>query len=1056
MPELGPVFMLNSRDPNAAPPGAALPKFQQLLSELFQFDAADLDFGIYRIMNHKRDAIRRFIDAKLPAAVNDALGSGPLANQSGAAAALDDAAQQVRANLGHAAIDVNGALAEQYHSLPLGQRYLDAQAAASAGNAAAGIYNHLYQFFRRYYQDGDFISQRRYSRRHRYAIPYNGQEVYLHWANRDQYYVKSDAHFRNYDWNAPNGVAVHFRLDNANVEQNNVKGETRFFLPLSDQAHWDDDARTITIPFEYRPLTADEKTVYKTRYTQDNIIAHAVAAIPQTLAGPTAAAALAALNGEHRRNARDAPVSRLEHHLRRYAARNNSDFFIHQDLAGFLNRELDFYLKNEVLNLDDLTRAGTDLAEGWFQTLRLVKSIGAQIIDFLAQIEDFQKTLWEKRKFVTATHYAIALGCIDPALYHDIAANNAQWQEWQTLHNIDGSDRTPAFLRAHPTLMLDTRHCDAVFTDRILAAFNDLDGITDGLLLHGDNWQALNLMAEKYAGQVKCIYIDPPYNTGGKDDGFLYKDNYQHSTWLSMMDGLMPANLNFLTDSGSFVSHIDEHEFNRFDQLVSLRFGADQNVGPVIWDKRNPKGDATGIASQHEYLCWAVKDYDVIKGNKNSLSRKKENARAIISKADELVRLNEGVSDDVRDEFRAWLNKQDFAGGEKAYSRLDDDGAVYRPVSMAWPNTSQAPEQYFIPLLHPVSGKPCPVPARGWRNSPQTMANLLADGMILFGPDETTQPQRKYLLRDNMTENVPSLYYFGGSDADLQKDYGYSFPNPKPLRMADYIIPITAPGKDAIVLDYFAGSGTTAHAVINLNREDGGRRKFILVEMGQYFDTVLLPRIKKAVYTPEWRNGQPRRAATPQEAERSPRIIKYQTLESYEDALDSIEFEPPPAGQPPLEEILGDEYLLKYMLPWETKGSATLLNAGQLTGPFSYRLRVHSNGAPRERTVDLPETFNWLLGLKVTTRRAYRDRAGRRYLVYRGATRERPGHPVTVIWRDTAGWTARNFFQDRELIADLELDDAAETVYINGGAVIPGTTALEPLFKARMFAAVNG
>ena len=96
-----------------------------------------------------------------------------------------------------------------------------------------------------------------------------------------------------------------------------------------------------------------------------------------------------------------APVSRLEHHLRRYVGRNNSDFFIHKDLSGFLNRELDFYLKNEVLNLENLATAGQDLAEGWFQQLRLTKEVGRKIIDFLAQIEHFQKMLWEKRKFVT-------------------------------------------------------------------------------------------------------------------------------------------------------------------------------------------------------------------------------------------------------------------------------------------------------------------------------------------------------------------------------------------------------------------------------------------------------------------------------------------------------------------------------------------------------------------------------------------------------------------------------------------------------------------------------
>ena len=144
------------------------------------------------------------------------------------------------------------------------------------------------------------------------------------------------------------------------------------------------------------------------------------------------------------------------------------------------------------------------------------------------------------------------------------------------------------------------------------------------------------------------------------------------------------------------------------------------------------------------------------------------------------------------------------------------------------------------------------------------------------------------------------------------------------------------------------------------------------------------------------------------------------------------------------------------MLRWETKGSATLLNAGELTRPFSYRLRVHSNGAQRERTIDLLETFNWLLGLNVRHRKTYCDDAGRRYLVYRGTTRERPGHPVAVIWRDTVGWTLDDFARDRDFVSEQELAGDADTVYINEGANIPGATALEPLFKARMFAAVNG
>ena len=395
-----------------------LATFQDLLRELFQFDCADLDFGIYRIMNHKRDAVEQFIRERLPAIVAEELDRGPLAQQARAEDNLAEVTQRVRDALGESAIDERGVLSPLDSELPVVQQlvkeYEEAQRQADGGSRSrdaveAAIYNHLYTFFSRYYEEGDFISKRRYSRNQRYAIPYNGEEVYLHWANSDQYYVKTDEHFRNYDWTAPNGVSVHFRLKNADVEQNNVKGDRRFFIPRVSETAWDTDSNAITIPFEYRPLSGGEATAYGTRNQQDRIIGEALAKLPEQLHDN--APAIAALTGEHRRNDKG-PVSRLEHHFRRYVGRNNSDFFIHKDLSGFLNRELDFYLKNEVLNLDSLVAAGQDLTEGWFQQMRLTKAVGSQIIDFLAQIEDFQKTLWEKRKFVIETHYCITLSNI--------------------------------------------------------------------------------------------------------------------------------------------------------------------------------------------------------------------------------------------------------------------------------------------------------------------------------------------------------------------------------------------------------------------------------------------------------------------------------------------------------------------------------------------------------------------------------------------------------------------------------------------------------------------
>ncbi len=1033
-----------------------LATFQTLLRELFQFDCADLDFGIYRIMNRKREIIERFITDDLPKAVVEQLDSGTLAEQAQAEQELQEIRQRIGETLGDAAIDSDGNLVEMYHNTPLGRKYLELEAKSAGGQGRdaleAAIFNHLYAFFSRYYQDGDFISKRRYSKRQRYAIPYNGEEVHLHWANRDQYYIKTGEHFCDYSF-AVHGVTVHFKLQAADVEQDNVKGDKRFFLPCIATIAWDGEAKQLDIPFEYRPLTTQEEITYGKKNQQEAIITKAVAEIPKKL--DKASDALAALTREKRLDDAGPAVSFLEHHLRQYTRRNTSDFFIHKDLRGFLVRELDFYLKNEVLNLGDMEVAGEARAEGWFQMMRTIRSVGDQIIDFLDQIEGFQKMLWEKRKFASETHYCIAAGHIDEGFYEDIARCEAQWDEWKALFSIDeeqidlfnaGKDKTGKrveFLKAHPTLVLDSKHFDQDFVDRLLGSFDDLDEMTDGVLIHGENWQALNLLQARYHGQVQCIYIDPPYNTG--EDGFPYKDSYQHSSWLAMMNDRLGLAVQFMAERGSFVCHIDEHEFNSLETLIAQYLGENQKVGPIIWDKRNPKGDPQGIATQHEYLCWAVRDFADLKGPKGNLLRKKENAHQILKKAAALIRKSGGkVTESTKDELKSWVKGQNFSKGEKAYCHLDDEGNVYRPVSMAWPNKKKAPDEYFEPLTHPITGEQCPVPERGWRNPPQTMENLLREGKILFGKDEKTQPNRKYILKENIMENVPSLYYFGGSDDALQKAMDYYFPNPKPLRMGKYITSITAPRSKDKILDYFAGSGTTAHAVINLNREDGGQRKFILVEMGEYFDTVLLPRIKKVAFTPEWKDGKPKSMATSEEAERGPRIVKYMRLESYEDALNNIDFNETPAQQA----LQFDDYLLKYMLLWETKRSATLLNVEKLSQPFCYTLHIHADSQTRQQIADIPETFNYLLGLRVETRRVYYD-DDRRYLVYRGYIDQQQ---IVVIWRETQDWDEADLVRDKKFVAEQQLTDGADEVYVNGDSFIREAKALEPTFKRRMFA----
>ena len=1038
--------------------------FQNLLRELFQFDCADLDFGIYRIMNRKREVIERFITDDLPKAVAEQLDSGALADQAQAAEELEEVTQQIRNTLARDAIDADGNLVK-FQDTDIGKKYiaLRAKVGGNQGHDAleAAIFNHLYAFFSRYYQDGDFISKRRYSKHQRYAIPYNGEEVHLHWANSDQYYIKTGEHFRDYSF-AVRDITVHFKLQVADVEQDNVKGDKRFFLPSAEVSAWDAEAKRLDIPFEYRPLTEQEGITYGKKNQQETIITKAVAEIPKQL--DKVPDALAALAGEKRRNDDGQAVSFLEHHLRQYTRRNTSDFFIHKDLKGFLVRELDFYLKNEVLNLGDMEVAGEDRAEGWFQMMRTIRSVGDQIIDFLDQIEGFQKMLWEKLKFVTETQYCIAVGHIDGGFYGDIAGCEAQWDEWKSLFSIDedqidlfNSDngktgKRVEFLKARPTLVLDTKHFNRDFVDRLLDSFSDLDGITDGVLIHSENWQALNLLQERYRDQAKCICIDPPYNTGSDD--FCYKDNYKDSCWLSQQHQTLSISEALLTDTGSVFTCCDENEMHSYAPLLREIYGASNLVETIIWNKRVPKNDK-GIGNIHDFIFLICRDLLKWRSLNRAYNMRKDELEEIYELVGRCKSQGESL-ENTQQKLKKFYRKQGYDRGITLYCELDPTFKIWGKINMSWPNPKTDGPRYEV--INPVTGKPVPIPKNGWRWTEETFRDaekrgptyLLPDGSMMKGriwyaANETTQPSSITYLDEVQTFLLRSILSVksDGSVALENMGLGGIIDYPKPAPLIERLL-FAIGNTQGEVLDYFAGSGTTGHAVINLNREDGGRRKFILVEMGEYFDILLLPRIKKVAFTPEWKDGKPKRMAMPEEAERGPRLVKYIRLESYEDALNNIDFDEDAAQQA----LQFDDYLLKYMLQWETKRSATLLNVEKLSQPFRYTLHIHADGQTRQQIADIPETFNYLLGLRVETRRVYYD-DDRRYLVYRGQIDQQR---VAVIWRETQGWDKAALVRDKEFVAEQQLTDGADEVYVNGDSFIREAKALEPVFKRRMFA----
>ena len=499
-----------------------------------------------------------------------------------------------------------------------------------------------------------------------------------------------------------------------------------------------------------------------------------------------------------------------------------------------------------------------------------------------------------------------------------------------------------------------------------------------------------------------------------------------------MMADRLTLTEQLMSPDSCILSHIDENEYENLFQIFNTL--PLENQGTIIWNKRNPVFGTNTIATQHEYIICHSKGNIKLKAHPS----KRE---LILKQAASLIKKYGGVTLECRKEFSAWIKSiSELNGGDKAYSQIDENGAVFSDVSIAAPALLTDPK-FHQPLIHPDTCKPCPVPRNGWSRTPENMQKFLKEGRIVFGSDETKQPRLKIYLKDYLVGELSSVIASGARGKTQMDALGLNFPYCHPVELYEELMwAVTLEGK-GIILDFFAGSGTTAHAVIDLNRQDNGKRKYILVEMGHHFDTVLKPRVMKAVYAEKWKNAKPVRVGGVSNPDsRISHIIKYQRIESYEDTLNNIEFTE-------REKSLFDEHLLSYWLGAETHESPTFLKVDKLQTPFSYQLNIVDGLQTQMQTVDLPETFNYLLGISVQTRRCLYD-DDRHYLIYRGTVGQKT---VVIIWRETKGWNKQDWERDYRFIEQNKLTEDAAEIYINTNSIVPEAKPIDPLFKKLMF-----
>lgn len=1024
-------------------------KFRELLKGLFQFEASDLDFGIYRILNYKRDQIESFIEKDLVDKVESAFAKHKDERLININQQFEEARAKTTQGLGKEAFTPSGELKEQFKDTPLGRDYLSIKTqkdeAQTIDEIKLQVFNDLNSFFSRFYEEGDFVPQYRYSiKGHKYAIPYNGEEMKLYWANNEQYYTKTGLLFRDYTFKAGDYKIV-FRIVSAREELGSKKAtKERFFVlddenpieiipsPLAGEGEGEGEAKnkTLIIRFQYRELTEEEVKSYGVEGGSNTSKQEEInrTTYEEILEKVTDIELKARLEKGYKN---EKPL--LLYQISRFAAKNTRDYFIHKNLKRFLSEQLDYFIKAEVLSIDTLEKER--FLDKHITRAKVVREIGEDIIDFLSQIENFQKRLWEKKKFVLNTEYVITTDRVPEEFYDEIWSNEEQKKEWAELGF--GIPKTKEEL-INKKLPVDTKHFAPEFKEKLVEKLTEkeaLDDLLDGLLIKSENWQALSLLMEKYRQRVQCIHIDPPYNT--QTSGFLYKNNYQHSSWLAMMLDRLNIAWALITAKGHLLCHVDENEYERLKILLDSIGIPD--AGTVVWDKRNPMTARRGVATQHEYIVWRSAIDESIYQKNTNIAEMLSAARAIISK-------HGGVTDDARRKYGEWVRTNPrLTGGEKAYCYLDEQGRIYRPVSLRAPEPRTNPK-FFEPLIHPITKKPCAVPPNGFSRTPETLRAMVERGEILFGPDESTQPQQKRLLTEESKMQVRSII----QDAKKGKEYldvlGLDFAYCHPVSLYEELISASTSSSRDIVLDHFAGSGTTAHAVMKLNKEDGGKRKYILVEMANYFDTVMIPRLKKVCYSFNWKHGKP------QNTDGISQFFKYQILEQYEDTLDNIELTPNKQA----ELKFGDDYLLKYFLDYETRENSSLLNIEQLKNPFSYKLKVNLEevGEPQEMVVDIPETFNYLLGLKVKKVKTRNNQ--RKYLFILG---EKEGKNIAIVWRDYDDeWGEDELKQDKEFIIKELQPWAPHIVYVNGQSILTpklgehtvGIRHIEPEFKRLM------
>ncbi|EKF8724623.1 site-specific DNA-methyltransferase, partial [Campylobacter jejuni] len=670
-------------------------------------------------------------------------------------------------------------------------------------------YNKLYNFFSTYLNETGtpfFYDTPMY--KNIYARVYsNSKDTSLFYKTQNLYYVKSDTIYNPLSLQSEDKkYTLNFLTDEYEQNADNNKSKINFYL----QNIQDDNINIKVI----NSKNNDGANVFKQNSSEFSDV------FLKTL--------------------KNAQINIKEEELKKlfktYKKQNEVDFFIHKNAKEFLKEQFDLWLFSYVND------SITDWTKEKIDEINDLKQIAFAIIDMIADFENELKAIWLKPKFAKNAHYVFSLDTIKShsnnadeilnSIYKDINFNE-QIAEWKELNFInDEFDIKAINDEKYKFLPLDTKYLSEENYYKLLQSFENLDEILNGELVKADNFQALNSLMPKYQGKIDLIYIDPPYNTG--NDGFVYTDKFNHSSWLAMMKNRLDLAKEFLKNSGSIFISIDDNEQARLKILCDEVFGEENFVANVIWRKRAGGGnDSNHIAVEQEYINIYAKNIEHLKTYG-------------------IARTN--ISQYKKDEKGYYLEKP-----------LNDTSLQDSPGL-----------HYDIKL---PSGKILKGSEHQWKVSENTFYSRLERDEIIFKNNDKVYYKHYIDIASNLKPS--SIWYDFVLNADATNEIKLNFENkifdtPKPEKLLKRICDIGS-NQNSLVLDFFVGSGTTIATAHKL------KRKWLGVEMGEHFYKVIIPRMKKVL------NGFV--CGISKEVEfKGGGAFRYYELESYEESLENCEY----------------------------------------------------------------------------------------------------------------------------------------------------------------------